>query len=309
MAGIVLPSYQTAQPLDQSLPLTNTGNTTIESADGWYFLPSYNNYAPSGLPDFDQRQHISWKRGYIWSFCGPVALANILWWFDSKHEDEQGIPGDGNDDYPLVRNHNVHSTPLPGPQYDDHNFNNVNDATTPWDKDPDKCEFIEQLATYCNIYWHKIPFISISGTDRFQLANGARKWIRDAGLEDEYNVENIAQPSFSLIVERVRQNQGVILHGGYYIPGFPEFITLLSGHFFAVAGIHPDGYISISDPYYDIANPTENYTLHNDPQYVSHDTFEISYDPPIPSIAKWWIPSFERHRRVLIRAAIIISER
>ena len=51
-------------------------NTTTYQV--WYYLPSYPNYSPSGLPDFDQRQNSTWKRGFIWSFCGPVALANIF---------------------------------------------------------------------------------------------------------------------------------------------------------------------------------------------------------------------------------------
>jgi hypothetical protein len=109
-----------------------------------------------------------------------------------------------------------------------------------------------------------------------------------------------------LIVNRVKQNQGVILHGGYYIPKLPKIISLLSGHFFAVAGVNPEGYIAISDSYYDIQNYTQNYTLHNDPQYVSHDVFKISDESPFPSFADWWIPSFQRSRRVIIRAAIII---
>ena len=308
LTGTVMPGYQNSSILEASSENMSSNDPSEETIEDWYFLPSYPNYAPSGLPDFDQRQHSSWRQGYSWAFCGPVALADIFWWFDSKHEDEFGTPGDGIDDYPLVKNYNTYSTPQPGPNYDDHNFNNINDVSTAWSQDPDSGELIERLATYVDIYWHKIPFISIHGTDRFQLASGARKWIKDAGLEDEYKVENIARPSFSLIADRVRQNQGVILRGGYYIPGFPKIIPLLSAHLFAVAGVHPDGYIAISDPLYDLTNKTSDYTFHNDPQYVSHDIFEISIDPPLPLIAKWWIPSFERHRRVLITSAIIISE-
>lgn len=303
---IIIPSYQ--NHILKASENIQSHSASTESNQDWYYLPSYPNYSPSGLPDFDQRQNSTWKRGFIWSFCGPVALANIFWWFDSKHEDDQGYPGDGKDDYPLITNYNTHSMPLPGPAHDDHNFNNVNDLSTPWSQRPGSGELIERIANYVDIYWHKIPFISISGTDRFQLANGARKWIKDAGLAEDYTVENIAKPSFSLIVNRVKKNQGVILHGGYYIPGLPKIISLLSGHFFAVAGVNPEGYIAISDSYYDINNYTQNYTLHNDPQYISHDVFQISDEPPFPSLADWWIPSFERHRRVLIRAAIIISE-
>ena len=93
---------------------------------GWYWKPSYPNYAPQGMPDFYQQQD-RWKKispgpnGIIdspvsgddvyniaenciapgpdcylnstaagddveeWAFCGPVAVANCFWWFDSKY--------------------------------------------------------------------------------------------------------------------------------------------------------------------------------------------------------------------------------
>jgi hypothetical protein len=55
----------------------------------WYIKPPYPDYAPSGMPDFDERQWgtYNWKDNTgAWSHCGPVALANSLWWFDSKYE-------------------------------------------------------------------------------------------------------------------------------------------------------------------------------------------------------------------------------
>jgi len=49
----------------------------------WYMKPSYPDYAPSGMPDFDQRQGgtYQWQdpAGGQWSHCGPVAVANSLW--------------------------------------------------------------------------------------------------------------------------------------------------------------------------------------------------------------------------------------
>ncbi len=47
----------------------------------------WQDYAPKGIPDFDQRQ-TGWDApagsGTGWYQCGPVAAANSLWWFDSK---------------------------------------------------------------------------------------------------------------------------------------------------------------------------------------------------------------------------------
>ena len=53
-----------------------------------YWKPGdWDDYAPSGMPDFDQRQDY-WlnPRTENWSYCGPLAVANCLWWFDSKFE-------------------------------------------------------------------------------------------------------------------------------------------------------------------------------------------------------------------------------
>ncbi len=38
-------------------------------------------------------------------FCGPVALANCFWWFDSKYADPAGTPGDGEDQFALVEDY------------------------------------------------------------------------------------------------------------------------------------------------------------------------------------------------------------
>ena len=38
----------------------------------WYFKPGYDDYAPSGMPDFDQN-HPGWM-----SFCGPTAAAKSV---------------------------------------------------------------------------------------------------------------------------------------------------------------------------------------------------------------------------------------
>jgi hypothetical protein len=274
---IFLPfSMANEEEKSHEITLIDENNSNLINMDDWYFLPSYPNYSPKGLPDFDQRQDATWRTNFSWSFCGPVALADILWWFDSKNSNPNGFAGDGVDNYPLVENYNPPGEPNPGPFLDDHNINNVNDIETSWKIFSKSGELIERLASYVDIYWYKIPFFSVSGTDRFQLALGAKKWIKDAGLKNDYLVENIYRPSFSLIDERLRNNEGIILRLGYYLPSFPQIFPLIFLHYVAVAGINSNGYIAVSDPEWDIENPNS--------------------DP------------FERHRRVLVIAAIFISE-
>jgi len=47
--------------------------------DTTYYKADWPNYAPSGMPDFSQ-DHIQWPP----TWCGPSALADSFWWFDSE---------------------------------------------------------------------------------------------------------------------------------------------------------------------------------------------------------------------------------
>ena len=107
--------------------------------DDWFYYPSYENYSPNGMPDFDQRADNNWKdpmtNGY--AFCGPTSVSNILWYIDSMYSDSNGTPGDGKDNFLMVKDFKAPSDPNPGPFSDDHNFNNVNDLDSIWDLDKD----------------------------------------------------------------------------------------------------------------------------------------------------------------------------
>jgi hypothetical protein len=266
--------------------------------DGWYYLPVYPNYAPHGLPDFDQKQD-HWKAGGkwlliggLWSFCAPTSLAEIFWWFDSKHEDPLGYPGDGNDTYPLVSNYNTLGTPIPGPKLDDHNFNNVNDLATRWRHGRGAKELIEQLAWYCNTNFCRYPFIrGYAGTHAAFLEKGAKQWISDAGLQDHYTVEGIWNPDFSLIVDKLQNNSGIILNLLLYNSEAIIFQTFL-GHYVAVAGINQNGSIALSDPFQNAADPSPTPSEHNDANIVSHDIYLVNFTSPLPEKASWWVMEY-----------------
>jgi len=71
-----------------------------------YWKPGYSDYAPSGVPDFDQRQMGTYPwvdKWGAWSHCGPVAVADSLWWLDSEFEPHPVPPPVTNDGFPLVR--------------------------------------------------------------------------------------------------------------------------------------------------------------------------------------------------------------
>jgi hypothetical protein len=85
----------------------------------WYIKPPYRDYAQSGMPDFDQRQggtYLWMDQAQRWSHCGPVAVANSLWWLDSEFETNTIPPPAIIDNYGLVQAYG---------QWDDHHPLNV----------------------------------------------------------------------------------------------------------------------------------------------------------------------------------------
>jgi hypothetical protein len=87
-SGIDRFHIDTIDPLPHG-PLPPPWNVTAEetvSPEPWFYKPSHVDYAPSGMPDFDQKQDWWFHPMIGWSHCGPVAVANSLWWLDSEYE-------------------------------------------------------------------------------------------------------------------------------------------------------------------------------------------------------------------------------
>ncbi|MBN1280808.1 MAG: hypothetical protein JXA00_04080 [Candidatus Thermoplasmatota archaeon] len=122
-----------------------------------------------------------------WVFCGPVAVANCFWWFDSKYADPAGYPGDGNDQFSLVGDYGAG---------DDHAS-----ANAPL--------LIEDLARAMNT--------TEKGTTHIgDMQTGVEGWFNDTGLADRFTVETYNRPSFSFIEEQIEASQDVILLLGSY---------------------------------------------------------------------------------------------
>jgi hypothetical protein len=214
-----------AQALQQSTVIKT--DTTMENS-GWYWKPSYPNYAPAELPDFDQKQD-QWKKisagpnGVIdstvagddvmnvdehciapgpdcylnstaagddvveWAFCGPVSVADCLWWFDSKYADPAGTPGDGQDQFALVQDYGAG---------DDHAK-----ANAPL--------LIEKLARAM-----KTTDKGTTYTSDMQVAVG--DWFNTTGLSDKFTEQTIDRPTFSYVETQIEQSQNVILLLGSY---------------------------------------------------------------------------------------------
>jgi len=205
--------------------------------EGWYYKPAYANYAPQGMPDFNQTQD-TWKSildggngiantaaagddiqvvpvggavspGAVvvapgpncalntnsagddvakWSFCGPVAVANCFWWFDSKFEDPTGYPGDGVDTYALVQK-----------------YSGINDDHLKTNVPP----LIQDLAAKMNT--------TTKGTTNItDMKNAIQTWLINKGLSPVFTVNKYNAPTFSFIENEIESCQDVILLLGFY---------------------------------------------------------------------------------------------
>lgn len=233
-------------------------------------------YAPKGMPDFDQKQD-QWDNppgsGAAWYYCGPVAAANSLWWFDSKFEPFLVSPPAISDGYPIVQG------PAAG-LYDDHSPANVQ-------------SFVSTL----------VPLMGTvpgNGTNVKNLAAGIVQHLANVGRGAQYTVTSppIAKPNFQWVANEVRRSEDVILLLGFYqdiIPGEGVYWERTGGHYVTVAGVDlRKKLIAFSDPYNDRAElgapwygrvlPVPHAALHpgiptgevhNDAKYASHDVYQV----------------------------------
>jgi len=200
----------------------------VDTSMGWYWKPAYPNYAPSGMPDFDEKQD-QWKAiepgpdGIIqslpagddifnptenciapgpdchlqtvpagddvavWAFCGPVAVANCFWWFDSKYATQTGTPGDGEDNFALVADYGAG---------DDHSK-----ANAPL--------LIENLARAMQTTSKGTTYIA-------DMQNAIHQWFIDTGLNNKFVENTYDKPTFQFVENEIERSQDVILLIGYY---------------------------------------------------------------------------------------------
>ena len=253
-------------------PAQAQGSRAVNATDAWYFKAgNWIDYAPSGLPDFDQKQD-NWGHmgslGWQWTYCGPVAAANSLWWFDSKFETAPLTPTAtlNNDHYPLVQSYSA---------WDDH-----------WISNP--FPLVDDLANYCGTS-------PVTGTNVYDMYYGLQRYLYDHGLYDDYLVTLAISPTFDWVTQEVMRSEDVILLLGFYEESGPGIWHRVGGHYVTVAGVNPNSLgipqIAFSDPFRDNAeagrpgrilsgtlvahNPGHGSDVHNDAGNVSHDFYPV----------------------------------
>jgi plastocyanin len=225
-----------------------------------FWKAPWRDYAPSGMPDFDQKQD-GWRNtAGQWTHCGPVAVANSLWWFDSQFEPNPIPPPAINDNYPLLQSYN------PG-VWDDHDPRNVQ-------------PFVNNLAGLAGT--------GATGTTPNQLAQAIQAYLAAKGLGGQYTVTLRQRPPFPWVEEEIERSEDVILLIGFWQETTAGW-RRIGGHYVTAAGVDsPRRLIAFSDPFADAAEvggwgrvlpgphpPAHGAGLHNDARFVSHDLYRV----------------------------------
>jgi hypothetical protein len=257
------------------------------SENPWYWKPPHEDYAPNGMPDIDQMQD-NWMKtlGELnileeqWTFCGPCAVANCFKWFDSKYNVPPGTPGDGFDQFPLVRDYLDNNPPHTG--FDDHDPWNVDHVATGWNPGigpppptpqpfvpgpqapgqvPSWGELVERLAWYFDTDGIRTEYCRHVGTNIDTMQAGIDAWLRSetfsdgSTLADSLCETTTKMPTFTYVESLVEKCEDVILLLGFWYqdPSSGEWFRV-GGHYVTVAGVNSqDSMIAFSDPFVDAA--------------------------------------------------------
>jgi hypothetical protein len=247
--------------------------------------PGYE-YLYDGMPDFNQRQDGWYDTTVVprrWTWCGVVATANCLWWFDSKFEmvkckslppGTQVRPPAISDHYPLVYN-------MIATARDDHVPANV-------------VQWITALAGA----FGPIPPGGMTGN---QLKTMIENWLSTAAVNlwGHYVVTIKCRPTFEWIAAQVDSSQNQMALFGFWQQHPTGGWVRFGGHWLTVAGADTTTgapQISFSDPCIDNAESgfpgviwdgwllvhahgPHGPGVHNDAGNVSHDYYSIGGSP------------------------------
>lgn len=239
-------------------------------ASNWVELPkTYKDYAPSGLPDFSQLQDSSWRGFFnlVYSWCGPTAAADVLWYLDSKHEN--GHVGDNANIWDLVPNDTYIYRKNTFPWkliYEYHSDDHEEDVPH---------DLIECIADRSGTDgWGK--HYGVAGTTAFSLKKGLEDWISDCDLSNYHKVLDYTKPTFNDIKDAIDKQYGAII---LLEPEKPSYLPPFTApHFVAIQGYKEStNQIKVSDPL----------GGDNNASIVSHDILNIAIsDNPNISVLK-----------------------
>ena len=241
------------------------------------YKPPFNDYAQSGMPDFDQKQD-EWYIPEQWTWCGPTAVANSLWWMDSRFEDPDSPPPPTiSDSFVMVTRYDL--------TWDDHDPQNAP-------------PFIEDLAWYMDTDGQRTASTQC-GTYWWDMYSGILDYLQAKRLDKYFYVDYVEPPLFEDIVKEIERFEDVILLLGFWQEQEPGVWVRVGGHYVTVSGVWSDlGAIAFSDPYINNAEAgglgrvlpfphIDISTTHNNATFVSHDVYAVQ--PSISPGGVWGI--------------------
>jgi len=246
-----------------------------------YLSGDHVDYATSGVPDFSQCR-AGWDRPAPepglpgqWTHAAPVALADVLWWLDSRAEPSPRDPAAANDGHPLIT-----AYPAFGPRRDDHAVENLP-------------PLIADLAGRVNTDGRRRPS-TVRGSRWEDVVEGATAFVT-ARAGAHYTVSARDVPDSAWLAEvRARGGSAVLALGVWEQQG--SGWARIGGHYAALAGADRAGeHVALADPLADRAAegsagrtvpeaPSEhscrnNPRAHDDAGVVAHDVYAL-FPPP-----------------------------
>jgi len=228
---------------------------------GWAALDGAVDFAPEGMPDFDQRQP-GWaspiedeSRPRTWTHDGPVAGAAALWWLDSRAEPRAFPPPAESDGFGLV---------TPFGFWDDHATSNVR-------------PLVEALARASDTNGAAGLTPPYYGTCADDLEAALDAWLEAADVPGRYTVRRLQRPTTEQLAEAVRREQAVILLLGFWQPYRSGEWGRLGGHYVGLqaADDHVDR-VRLSDPFGDRGATAVPPELHNRAGIVVHEDYLVA---------------------------------
>lgn len=194
---------------------------------GWGWLPGeLADYAPTGMPDFSQCRR-GWSRPAAqagrpaqWTFAAPVALADALWWLDSRAEPGRASPPTVSDGHGLVTFY-----PVFGRAKDDHDPANLG-------------SLVEDLALRLGTDGRGGG--ERRGTAWEGLVGGLRDYLAARRLEGSYTLETRTAPDAAWLRRWTDEGAALVAALGVWERQGDGW-RRVGGHVAAVAGVAPEG--------------------------------------------------------------------
>lgn len=297
---------------------------------GWKWIASYPNYAPSGMPDFDQIQGqwmgiIDGGNGIAESSAGgddvQVTIVGAL-----VDPDEPAVVAPGQncelesfangDDIEVWMFSNAVSTMncfwwLDSKYGDPDGYPGDGEDIYPLVQDYGAGD--DHIAENAPLSIEKMAnALDITSTiylDDDVWVDTIDAWLLNVSLEEALNVNFYTYPTFEFISDEIESNNAVILVINF-IDDTSGDCVVVGSHYVACTGVNfDDSKIAFCDPFLNKYNPSDD--DHNDTQYVSQDRYVVEIGSPcenMPDI-EFWIPTYlaDDYNFSVIKSALVIE--